>query len=99
VHKQMQSERTKCSSEHSWEKIQSDTSKFCGYYESIEMLNESGKNEDDRVSKFEMFCYCFSSLKSFKTHSSFNYAIEGCIIDVPRPFGLLLSLYSLLINP
>jgi hypothetical protein len=55
AHKKMQSERTKCSLQHRWKKIQRDTSKFCGYHDSIERLNESGKNEDDRVSKFYMF--------------------------------------------
>jgi hypothetical protein len=48
-HKTMQSSRTKSSLIHYWEKIQRDTSKFCGFYDKIERLNESGKNDDDRV--------------------------------------------------
>jgi hypothetical protein len=48
-HKTMQTERTKASLIHRWEKIQKDTSKFCGYYGKIQRLNESGKNDDDKV--------------------------------------------------
>jgi hypothetical protein len=48
-HKTMQSSRTKSSLIHYWEKIQRDTSKFCGFYDKIERLNESGKDDDDRV--------------------------------------------------
>jgi hypothetical protein len=48
-HKTMQTERTKASLIHRWENIRKDTSKFCGFYDKIQRLNESRKNEDDRV--------------------------------------------------
>jgi hypothetical protein len=46
----MHTEYSKSSLIHRWEKIQRDTSKFYGFYDNMERLNESGNNEDDRVS-------------------------------------------------
>jgi hypothetical protein len=54
-HKTMQTERSKSSLIHRWEKIQRDTSKFCAFFDKIERLNESGKIEDDRVSNTFLF--------------------------------------------
>jgi hypothetical protein len=72
-HKTMQTERTKASLIHRWEKIQKDTSKFCGYYGKIVWLNESGKNEDDRVNKqlLDVLVSCFDSFQASNTFLSY----------------------------
>ena len=49
---EVSSNRTKISIENRWTTIQRAVNKFCGFYAAIERMNESGKNEQDRVHHF-----------------------------------------------
>jgi hypothetical protein len=42
-------QRSLSSLQHRWGDIQKDTSRFCGAFSEIMRRNESGKNEDDKV--------------------------------------------------
>jgi len=48
-HKPEGSNRSQIAIQHRWALIQRAMNRFCGIKESIDRLNESGKNEQDRV--------------------------------------------------
>ncbi|XP_066319452.1 glutathione S-transferase T3-like isoform X1 [Miscanthus floridulus] len=48
-HKPEGSNRSQIAIQHRWALIQKAMNKFCGHKEAIDRLNESGKNEQDRV--------------------------------------------------
>ena len=54
-HKPEGSNRSQIAIQHRWALIQKAMNKFCGHKEAIDRLNESGKNEQDRV-YFHSFC-------------------------------------------
>jgi len=55
-HKKTPHSRSQHSLEHRWGSIQLDTTKFCGFYDKVLRLNQSGKSEDDKVTMLYNFC-------------------------------------------
>jgi len=54
--------RSQSSLEHRWSDIQKETTKFCGFYDKVIRLNQSGKSEEDKVC-----CLYTMSLSHFVT--------------------------------
>lgn len=48
-HKPEGSNRSQIAIQHRWALIQKAINKFCGHKAAVDRLNESGKNEQDRV--------------------------------------------------
>lgn len=67
-HTKAPTSRTQHSLEHRWGDIQRETSKFCGAYDKVIRLKQSGKSEDDQVRSVSLLPSIRTVSFKFVTH-------------------------------